>query len=70
MTEDEMVRWHQQLDVHEFEQTLGVGDGQGSLAVLQSMGSQRARQVLVNEQQQQNSICQFNRQRLINCIKG
>ena len=28
MTEDEMVRWHQQLDVHEFEQTLGVGDGQ------------------------------------------
>ena len=23
-----MVRWHQQLDVHEFEQTLGVGDGQ------------------------------------------
>ena len=28
MTEDEMVRWHQQLDVHEFEQTPGVGDGQ------------------------------------------
>ena len=31
MTEDEMVGWHHQLDVHEFEQTLGVGDGQGSL---------------------------------------
>ena len=31
MTEDEMVRWHHQLDTHEFEQDLGVGDGQGSL---------------------------------------
>ena len=26
-----MVGWHHQLDVHEFEQALGVGDGQGSL---------------------------------------
>ena len=26
-----MVRWHHQLDVHEFEQASGVGDGQGSL---------------------------------------
>ena len=31
MTEDEMVGWHHQLDGHKFEQTLGVGDGQGSL---------------------------------------
>ena len=30
MTEDEMVGWHHQLNRHEFEQTLGVGDGQGS----------------------------------------
>jgi len=29
--EDEMVGWHHQLDGHEFEQALGVGDGQGSL---------------------------------------
>ena len=27
-----MVGWHHQLDEHEFEQALGVGDGQGSLA--------------------------------------
>ena len=27
-----MVGWHHRLDGHEFEQTLGVGDGQGSLA--------------------------------------
>ena len=31
MTEDEMVGWHHWLDGHEFEQALGVGDGQGSL---------------------------------------
>ena len=29
-TEDEMVGWHHQLDGHEFEQALGVGDGHGS----------------------------------------
>ena len=28
MTEDEMVGWHHRLNGHEFEQTLGVGDGQ------------------------------------------
>ena len=31
MTEDEMVGWHHWLDGHEFEEALGVGDGQGSL---------------------------------------
>ena len=31
-TEDEMVGWHHWLDGHEFDQALGVGDGQGSLA--------------------------------------
>ena len=28
-TEDEMVGWQHRLSGHEFEQTLGVGDGQG-----------------------------------------
>ena len=32
MTEDEMVGWHHQLNGHEFEQVLGDGEGQGSLA--------------------------------------
>ena len=32
MTEDVMVGWHHQLDGHEFEEALGVGDRQGSLA--------------------------------------
>ena len=31
MTVDEMVGWCHQLDGHEFEQVLGVDDGQGSL---------------------------------------
>ena len=31
MTEDKMVRWHHWLDGHEFEHTLGDGEGQGSL---------------------------------------
>ena len=31
MTKDEMVVWHHQLNGHDFEQALGVGDGQGSL---------------------------------------
>jgi len=32
MVEDEMVGWHHQLHGHEFEQALGDGEGQGSLA--------------------------------------
>ena len=32
MTEDQMVGWHYQLNGHEFKQTLGDGEGQGSLA--------------------------------------
>ena len=38
MTEDEMVGWHHQLDGHEFEQALGVGDGPGSLAYCSPWG--------------------------------
>ena len=34
--EDEMARWHHRLDGHEFEWTLGVGDGQGGLACCDS----------------------------------
>ena len=30
MTEDEMVRWHHPLSGHEFEQALGVSEGQGN----------------------------------------
>ena len=38
MTKDEMVGCHHRLKVHEFEQGLGVGDGQGSLACCSPWG--------------------------------
>ena len=37
-TEDEMVGWHHRLNGHEFEQTPGVGDGQGGLACFSPWG--------------------------------
>ena len=38
MTEDEMVGWQHQLDGHEFEQALRIGDGQGSLVCCSPWG--------------------------------
>ena len=38
MTEDEVVGWHHQLNGHEFEWTLGVGDGQGGLVCCSPRG--------------------------------
>ena len=38
MTKDEMVVWHHQHNGHDFEQALGVGDGQGSLACCSPWG--------------------------------
>ena len=49
-TEDEMVGWHHRLHRHEFEQTLGVGEGQGSLKG-SPWRSQRVRDSWVTEQQ-------------------
>ena len=38
MTQDEMVGWHHQLDGHEFEQTPGDSEGQGSLVCCSPWG--------------------------------
>ena len=38
VTEDEKVGWHHWLSAHEFEQNLGDGDGQGSLACCSPWG--------------------------------
>ena len=38
MTEGEVVGWHHQLNGHEFEQTPGDGEGQGSLACYSTWG--------------------------------
>ena len=37
--QDEMVGWHHRLDGHEFEQALGVGDGQGGLVCCRPWGT-------------------------------
>ena len=50
MTEDEMVGWHHRLHGHGPEQSLGVGDGQGSLVCYSQWGS-RVGLNLVTEQQ-------------------
>ena len=38
LTGDEMIGWHHQRDVYEFEKALGVGDGQGGLACCSPLG--------------------------------
>ena len=38
MTEVEMVGWYHRLNEHEFEQALGVCDGQGGLACYSPWG--------------------------------
>ena len=38
MSEDEMVVWHHRLNGHEFEQALGDGEGQESLACCRPWG--------------------------------
>ena len=40
--EDEMVGWHHWLYGHEFEQAVGVGDGQGSLACCSPWGQKES----------------------------
>ena len=37
-TEDEMVGWHHRLNAHEFEQTPGNSEGQGSLVCCSPWG--------------------------------
>ena len=38
MTEDKMFGWHHQLNGHEFEQAMGDGEGNGSLACCSPRG--------------------------------
>ena len=56
--EDETVGWHQQLNGHKFEQTLGDSKRQRSL-VLQSTGSQRVGYDLATEQQQKLPLAEL-----------
>ena len=42
MAEDEMVGWHHQFNGHEFEQALGVGEGQGRLVCYSAWGHKKS----------------------------
>ena len=54
-TEDEMVGWHHWFSRHEFEQTPGDSEGQGSLGCCSSWGH-RVRRDLATEQQQHDEF--------------
>jgi len=58
-TEDEMVGWHHWVNGHEFEQTLGDGEGQGGLACCSPWGC-RFRHVWMTEQLQGGPIWIWN----------
>ena len=52
MAKNEMVGWHHQCNGHEFEQTLGDGEGHESLSCCSPWGHKKS-DMTVNEQQQQ-----------------
>ena len=45
MTEDEMFGWHHRLNGHEFEETPGVGDGQGGLECFSPWGLRESEKI-------------------------
>ena len=51
-----MVGMHHQLNEHEFDQTLGGGEGQGSLEYCSTWGIKRVGQDLETEQQSTQQI--------------
>ena len=58
VTEDEMVERHHQFNGHEFEQTLGDSEGQGSLACCSPWGRKESDMTerLKNKQQKMKAL--------------
>ena len=56
--EDEMVGCHHRLNGHEFEQALGDGDGQGSLACCSPLGPKELDMTGQLNRTEQNIQCQ------------
>ena len=61
MTEDKMVGWCHWLNEHEFEQALGVGDGQGSLAYRSPWGHKESH---VTDQLNWTELTYFNEKKV------
>ena len=57
MMENEMVGWHHQIDGHEFEQALGVGERQGSLGCYSPWGHEES-----------DTIEELNKNKVIYCL--
>ena len=62
-TEGEMVAWHHWLDRHEFEQALGVSDGQGSLACCRSW-------ITDSDSTERRNWTELNHKCVLNFFKG
>ena len=62
MTEDEMIRWHHQLNEHEFEQIPGDGEGQIMLECCSLWGCKESgmTQVLNNSKLSSNTVNKLN----------
>ena len=67
-TEDEMAGWHNQLNGHEFEQTLGDCEGQGSLACCSSWDCKESDTTWVMEQQWLNNSATAAAKLLQSCL--
>ena len=52
MTEDELDEWHHRLNGHEFEQTQGESEGQGSLECCSPQGRRVGHNWQLNNEQQ------------------
>ena len=65
MTEDEMVGWHHWFNGHEFEQTPGNGEGQGSLACCSPWGR---KELDMTEQLNNNKIFNWRISALQYCV--
>jgi len=57
-----MVGWHHRLNGHEFEQTLGDGEGQGSLACCSPRGRKESdtTERLNSNNKKHGGLCQKN----------
>ena len=66
MTEDEMVGWPHRLNGHEFEQTPGVGAGQGSLECCSPWGRKESD---ITEKLNNNKLIR-NTSQVLSTLKG
>ena len=67
MTEDEMVRWHHRLNGHEFEQTPGDSEGQGSLVCCNPWG---LNELDTTERLSNNKVYSFCRDQIRDMPRG